>query len=62
MHRARPRSGKRDLEDMPGTLFHGGFGNSIGMEFQPTWTEAPMYIADGIERELGITFHLPIRA
>ncbi len=49
---------------MPGALFHGGFGYSIGMGFQPTWTEAPMYIADGIERERepGITFHPPIRA
>lgn len=55
---------KRGLEDVPEAFFHGGFGYSIGMGFQPTWTEAPMYIADGIERELeaGMTFHLPICA
>ena len=43
--------------------FHGGHGYSIGLEMQPSWTEAAMYIAEGEERELrpGMTFHLPIR-
>jgi len=42
--------------------FHGAFGYSIGLGFPQTWTEAPMYIADGIDRPLepGMTFHLPI--
>ncbi len=42
--------------------FHGAFGYSIGMSNQPTWGEAPMYIAEGIERELkaGMCFHCPI--
>ena len=32
------------------------------MSNQPTWGEAPMYIAEGIERELkaGMCFHCPI--
>ncbi|MEE9324767.1 MAG: Xaa-Pro peptidase family protein [Dehalococcoidia bacterium] len=42
--------------------FHGGFGYAIGLGFPPTWTEAPVYIAEGEERPLqpGMTFHLPI--
>ena len=42
--------------------WHGAFGYSIGMSNQPTWGEAPMYIAEGIERELkaGMCFHCPI--
>ncbi|MGD0084413.1 MAG: Xaa-Pro peptidase family protein [Acidimicrobiales bacterium] len=42
--------------------FHGGFGYSIGLGMQPSWTEAAMYIAEGEERELrpGMTFHLPM--
>lgn len=42
--------------------FHGAFGYSIGMGHQPSWCEAPMYIAEGIERELkaGMCFHCPI--
>jgi Xaa-Pro dipeptidase len=42
--------------------FHGAFAYSIGMSNQPTWGEAPMYIAQGIERELkaGMCFHCPI--
>ena len=53
---------KRGLESVPKAFFHGAFGYSIGMSFQPSWTENPMYIADGIDRELepGMTFHLPI--
>ncbi len=44
--------------------FHGGFGYSIGLGMQPSWTEAAMYIAEGVDRELepGMTFHLPICA
>lgn len=42
--------------------FHGGYGYSIGLGMQPSWTEAAMYIAEGEERELrpGMCFHLPI--
>lgn len=41
--------------------FHGAYGYAIGMGMQPTWCEAPMYIAPGIDRELepGMAFHLP---
>lgn len=44
------------------TYFHGGFGYSIGMGFQPTWTENAVYVAEGCEVELqaGMTFHIPI--
>lgn len=53
---------KRGLKASPGCFFHGGFGYSIGMGMQPTWTEAPMYIAEGVERALepGMCFHLPM--
>ena len=42
--------------------FHGALGYSIGMSNQATWGEAPMYIAEGVERELkaGMCFHCPI--
>lgn len=42
--------------------FHGAYGYGIGMGMQPSWCEAPMYIAPGIDRELrpGMAFHLPI--
>jgi Xaa-Pro dipeptidase len=51
-----------ELSTVPEAYFHGGFGYSIGHGFQPSWTEAPMYLALGEERELvaGMTFHLPI--
>lgn len=47
-----------------GTFFHGGYGYSIGMGFQPTWTEAAHYIAEGSQTLLkpGMTFHLPLCA
>lgn len=50
------------LASVPGAWFHGGYGYSIGLGTQPTWTEAPMYIAEGCHRELkpGMTFHLAI--
>jgi Xaa-Pro aminopeptidase len=53
---------KRGLEGIDRLFFHGGFGYGIGMSFQPSWTENPVYIAEGAERELevGMTFHLPI--
>ncbi|MEE2979930.1 MAG: Xaa-Pro peptidase family protein [Pseudomonadota bacterium] len=54
---------KHGFEDAPeGVYFHGGYGYSIGMGFQPTWTENPRYIAEGSETVLepGMTFHLPI--
>lgn len=56
---------KRGFDGAPeGTYFHGGYGYSIGMGFQPTWTENPHYIAEGSETVLepGMTFHLPICA
>jgi Xaa-Pro dipeptidase len=42
--------------------FQGGYGYSIGLGMQPTWTDAAMYITEGDERELkpGMTFHFPI--
>jgi Xaa-Pro dipeptidase len=42
--------------------YHGAFAYSIGMSHQPNWCEAPMYIAQGNERELkaGMCFHCPI--
>lgn len=53
---------KRGLESVPEAFFHGGFAYSIGMGFQPSWTENPMYVAEGVDRELesGMTFHLPM--
>jgi Xaa-Pro dipeptidase len=49
-------------EQTPGAFFHGGYAYAIGMGSQPTWTEAPVYIAIGAERELepGMCFHVPI--
>jgi Xaa-Pro dipeptidase len=46
----------------PRTVFHGGYGYAVGAAFQPTWTEAPMYISEGFDRELApdMTLHLPI--
>jgi Xaa-Pro dipeptidase len=45
-------------------FFHGGYGYAIGMGFQPTWTENPVYIAEGSDTVLkpGMCFHLPICA
>jgi Xaa-Pro aminopeptidase len=53
---------KAGYADVPGAFFHGAFGYSIGMSFKPSWTENPVYIAEGAEDELrpGMTFHLPI--
>lgn len=44
------------------SYFHQGYGYAVGLGFPPTWTEAPVYIAEGIDRELepGMTFHLPL--
>ncbi|WP_449282673.1 M24 family metallopeptidase [Leucobacter sp.] len=41
--------------------FHGAYGYGIGMGMQPTWCEAPVYIAPGVDIELrpGMAFHLP---
>ncbi len=52
------------LDRVPEAFFHGGFGYSIGMGFQPSWCEAPLYISEAEQRELkpGMTFHLPICA
>jgi Xaa-Pro aminopeptidase len=52
----------KQLYVVDGLYFHGSFGYSIGMGFQPHWTEAPLYIAVGSDRVLeeGMCFHLPI--
>lgn len=57
------RAAERGFDRAPaGTSFHGGYGYAIGLAFPPTWTEAPVYVARGIERELepDMTLHLPI--
>jgi Xaa-Pro aminopeptidase len=57
------RAASKGLERVKDEIwFHGGYGYSIGLGMQPSWTEAAMYIAEGEERELrpGMTFHLPI--
>jgi Xaa-Pro aminopeptidase len=57
------RGASKGLEPVKDEVwFHGGYGYSIGLGMQPSWTEAAMYIAEGEERELrpGMTFHLPI--
>jgi Xaa-Pro aminopeptidase len=53
---------KAGYADVPGAFFHGAFGYSIGLSLKPSWTENPVYIAEGAEDELrpGMTFHLPI--
>jgi Xaa-Pro dipeptidase len=57
------RAARHGFDDAdPRTVFHGGYGYAVGAAFQPTWTEAPFYIAEGFERELepNMTMHLPI--
>lgn len=57
------RAARRGFDDAdPRTVFHGGYGYAVGAAFQPTWTEAPVYVAEGFERELepDMTLHLPI--
>lgn len=59
------RTAKRGFDGAPkDTFFHGGYGYAIGMGFQPTWTENPVYIAEGSDTVLkpGMCFHLPICA
>lgn len=53
------RKGVEEVDDM---IFRSGhFGYSIGLGFPPTWTDGPMYIAEGNEGvlEAGMTFHTP---
>ena len=53
---------EKGLEDVDDMIFRSGhFGYSIGLGFPPTWTDGPMYIAEGNERvlEAGMTFHTP---
>ncbi len=53
---------KKGVEDVDDMIFRSGhFGYSIGLGFPPTWTDGPMYIAEGSERvlEAGMTFHTP---
>lgn len=56
------RIAAQGFADVPDSYFHGVFGYGIGMGFKPSWTENPMYIAEGIDRPLepGMTFHLPV--
>jgi len=54
---------KKGLDPVaPEVHFHGAFGYSVGIGFPPTWTDGPMYIAEGVHKPLepGMTFHLPI--
>ena len=53
---------KRGVKDVDEEIFRSGhFGYSIGLGFPPTWTDGPMYIAEGNHRvlEAGMTFHTP---
>ena len=53
---------KKGVKEVDAMIFRSGhFGYSIGLGFPPTWTDGPMYIAEGNERELeaGMTFHTP---
>ena len=53
---------KKGVEEVDDMIFRSGhFGYSIGLGFPPTWTDGPMYIAEGNERvlEVGMTFHTP---
>ena len=56
------RAAKVGLASVPDAFFHGAFGYSIGMGFQPAWTECPFYLSEGNERELEprMAFHLAI--
>ncbi|MEE9199698.1 MAG: Xaa-Pro peptidase family protein [Dehalococcoidia bacterium] len=54
---------KKGLEPVASeTYHHGAFGYSVGIGFPPTWTDGPMYLAEGVDKPLepGMTFHLPI--
>jgi Xaa-Pro dipeptidase len=53
---------QRGVGRLEGEIFRSGhFGYSVGLGFPPTWTDGPMYIAEGNHRELepGMTFHTP---
>ena len=53
---------KKGMEAVDDEIFRSGhFGYSIGLGFPPTWTDGPMYIAEGNHRvlEAGMTFHTP---
>ncbi len=53
---------KKGLASIDGEIFRSGhFGYSIGLGFPPTWTDGPMYIAEGNDTVLkpGMTFHTP---
>lgn len=53
---------KNGVKDVDDEIFRSGhFGYSIGLGFPPTWTDGPMYIAEGNHRilEEGMTFHTP---
>ena len=53
---------KKGVQQVDEEIFRSGhFGYSIGLGFPPTWTDGPMYIAEGNHRvlEAGMTFHTP---
>ncbi len=53
---------RNGLSPVERDLFRSGhFGYSVGLGFPPTWADGPLYIAEGLERELvsGMCFHTP---
>ncbi|MCH7996432.1 MAG: aminopeptidase P family protein [Chloroflexi bacterium] len=53
----------KEVKEIDDQIFRSGhFGYSIGLGFAPTWTDGPMYIAEGNDRvlEVGMTFHTPL--
>ena len=48
------------LNRNPDIFSFGSYGYSVGLGFSPSWSEASMYLAEGIERELepGMCFHV----
>ncbi|MFG1955755.1 M24 family metallopeptidase [Micromonospora sp. NPDC048830] len=57
------QDGLRVLKDLASdTYFPGTFGYACGLGVQPTWTEAPFYLAEGSENVVleQMTIHLPI--
>ena len=48
------------LSKSPDIYFFGSYGYSIGLGQAPSWTEAPLYLAEGEETELesGMCFHV----
>ena len=54
---------KRGVKDVDEEIFRSGhFGYSIGLGFPPTWTDGPMYIAEGNHRVLEAGHDIPYAA